>query len=127
VAAPANSSPHDARRVTFAGWLLDLATRELFSPERQNVRLTGGEFELLTAFVAHPNEVLPREQLLDSCRTRENGSFDRTIDVRVGRLRRKLRDDPRQPRLIRTVRGGGYLFTAPVAAAMRTSAPGAGQ
>jgi two-component system, OmpR family, response regulator len=101
-------------RIKFAGWLLDLASRELTSPAGEDVRLTTGEFELLAAFVNHANQVLSRDRLLDLSRHREAGPFDRTIDVQVGRLRRKLEDDPKNPTMIKTVRGGGYIFTPPV-------------
>jgi len=106
---------HAARsRIRFSGWSLDLASRELMSPSGEDVRLTTGEFELLAAFVNHANQVLSRDRLLDLSRHREAGPFDRTIDVQVGRLRRKLEDDPKNPTLIKTVRGGGYIFTPPV-------------
>jgi two-component system OmpR family response regulator len=101
-------------RIKFADWTLDLASRELLSPSDEDVRLTTGEFELLAAFVSHANQVLSRDRLLDLSRHREAGPFDRTIDVQVGRLRRKLEDDPKNPTLIKTVRGGGYIFTPPV-------------
>jgi len=101
-------------RIRFAGWTLDLASRELSSPAGEEVRLTTGEFELLAAFVNHANQVLSRDRLLDLSRHREAGPFDRTIDVQVGRLRRKLEDDPKNPAMIKTVRGGGYIFTPPV-------------
>ena len=76
--------------------------------------VTAGEFALLAAFVNHPNQVLSRDRLLDLTRHREAGPFDRTIDVQVGRLRRKLEDDPQNPSLIKTVRGSGYIFTPTV-------------
>jgi two-component system, OmpR family, response regulator len=98
----------------FAGWSLDLSSRELLSPAGQQVRLTTGEFDLLAAFVNNPNQVLSRDRLLDLARNREAGPFDRTIDVQVGRLRRKLEDDPQNPSLIKTVRGSGYIFTPAV-------------
>jgi two-component system OmpR family response regulator len=98
-------------RVRFADWMLDLAGRALTSPSGEEVRLTTGEFELLAAFVNYSNQVLSRDRLLDLSRHREAGPFDRTIDVQVGRLRRKLEDDPKNPTLIKTVRGGGYIFT----------------
>jgi two-component system, OmpR family, response regulator len=101
-------------RLRFAGWGLDLASRDLLSPTGEEVRLTTGEFELLAAFVNHANQVLSRERLLDLSRHREAGPFDRTIDVQVGRLRRKLEEDPKNPTMIKTVRGGGYIFTPPV-------------
>src|SRR3954464_2198479 len=105
-------TPHSARsRVRFAGWNLDLSSRELLSPSGDEVRLTTGEFDLLSAFVNNANQVLSRDRLLDLARNREAGPFDRTIDVQVGRLRRKLEDDPQNPTLIKTVRGSGYIFT----------------
>ncbi len=101
-------------RARFAGWNLDLATRELVSPEGGEVRLTTGEFDLLAAFVNNANQVLSRDRLLDLARNREAGPFDRTIDVQVGRLRRKLEPDPQKPTMIKTVRGTGYIFTPTV-------------
>jgi two-component system, OmpR family, response regulator len=108
------AKPTPRPRVRFAGWTFDLASRELLSPAGEEVRLTTGEFELLSVFVNHANEVLSRDRLLDLSRHREAGPFDRTIDVQVGRLRRKLEDDPKKPSFIKTVRGGGYMFTPPV-------------
>ncbi len=101
-------------RARFAGWRLDLSSRELWSPSGQEVRLTTGEFDLLAAFVTNANQVLSRDRLLDLARNREAGPFDRTIDVQVGRLRRKLEDDPQHPTMIKTVRGSGYIFTPTV-------------
>jgi two-component system OmpR family response regulator len=98
----------------FAGWQLDLSTRELVAPKGDKVHLTTGEFDLLAAFVTNPNQVLDRDRLLDLARNREAGPFDRTIDVQVGRLRRKLESDPQNPTLIKTVRGTGYIFTPAV-------------
>ena len=102
------------RRARFADWVLDLLSRELLSPSGENVRLTTGEFELLAVLVNHTNHVLSRDRLLDLSRHREAGPFDRTIDVQIGRLRRKLEDDPKNPTIIKTVRGGGYLFVPSV-------------
>lgn len=101
----------------FNGWKLDLTSRELKAPSGEEVRLTTGEFDLLAAFVGNANQVLSRDRLLDLARNRESGPFDRTIDVQVGRLRKKLEDDPQNPSLIKTVRGSGYIFTASVEAA----------
>jgi two-component system, OmpR family, response regulator len=98
-------------KARFAGWNLDLSSRELYSPSGREVRLTTGEFDLLAAFVNNANQVLTRDRLLDLARNREAGPFDRTIDVQVGRLRRKLEDDPQRPTMIKTVRGSGYIFT----------------
>ena len=112
--AAADAPVASRRHVRFAGWHLDLAARELFSPAGESVRLTTGEFDLLAAFVTYANQLLSRDRLLDLARGREAGPFDRTIDVQVGRLRRKLQDDAQEPKLIKTLRGGGYIFTAPV-------------
>ena len=113
----AGERPAGARaRVQFSGWSLDLASRELTSPAGEEVRLTTGEYELLAAFVNNANQVLSRDRLLDLSRHREAGPFDRTIDVQVGRLRRKLEDDPQRPTMIKTVRGTGYIFTPTVEA-----------
>ena len=108
------SSQSSRLRAHFAGWNLDMSSRELTSPGGQEVRLTTGEFDLLAAFVNNANQVLSRDRLLDLARNREAGPFDRTIDVQVGRLRRKLEDDPQNPSLIKTVRGSGYIFTPTV-------------
>jgi two-component system OmpR family response regulator len=101
-------------KARFAGWNLDLSSRELLSPAGKEVRLTTGEFDLLAAFVNNANQVLTRDRLLDLARNREGGPFDRTIDVQVGRLRRKLEEDPQRPTIIKTVRGTGYIFTPQV-------------
>jgi two-component system OmpR family response regulator len=129
VQAVADAPGASRRHVCFAGWHLDLAARELFSPAGENVRLTTGEFDLLAAFVTYANQLLSRDRLLDLARGREAGPFDRTVDVQVGRLRRKLNDDAQEPKLIKTLRGGGYIFTAPVesvaAPPIRAGTPGA--
>jgi two-component system OmpR family response regulator len=95
----------------FAGWTLDAGSRLLADPEGRSVDLTGGEFDLLMAFVTHPQRVLNRDQLLDWTRGRNAAPLDRTVDIQLSRLRRKLGDDPKEPAIIRTVRGGGYLFS----------------
>jgi len=110
----AEGAPAQRSQARFAGWHLDLSSRELFSPSGKEVRLTTGEFDLLAAFVNNANQVLTRDRLLDLARNREAGPFDRTIDVQVGRLRRKLEDDPQKPSMIKTVRGTGYIFTPAV-------------
>jgi two-component system OmpR family response regulator len=97
----------------FAGWTLNPGSRVLSRPDGCEVVLTGAEFDMLMVFLTHPQRVLNREQLLDWTRGRSAGPFDRTIDVQLSRLRRKLGDEPRSPFMIKTVRGGGYLF-APV-------------
>jgi two-component system, OmpR family, response regulator len=99
------------REVTFAGWRLDTMRRQLLSPAGIVIELSGGEYYLLVAFVENPNRVLSRDRLLELARNRLPSSFDRTIDVQVSRLRRKLeRED--SSGLIKTVRGAGYFFAA---------------
>ncbi len=118
VAAPPVPTPADAgaEKLAFSGFELEQSTRTL----RRNaevIPLTAGEYDLLVAFVEHPRRVLNRDQLLDMARGRAAIPFDRSIDVQVGRLRKKIEDDPKNPTLIKTVRGGGYMFTAEVARA----------
>jgi two-component system OmpR family response regulator len=99
---------------TFGGWTIDLRARSLRSATGAHVELTTGEFDLLQAFVEHPNAVLNRDQLLDLARGRSSLTIDRAIDVQVMRLRRKLETDPQSPQLIKTIRNSGYLFTPEV-------------
>jgi two-component system, OmpR family, response regulator len=103
-----------AARYVFAGWKLDMKTRELISPNALLIPLSGGEYDLLAAFVTHSQRILSRDQLLDLARGREAQPFDRSIDVQVSRLRRKIEEDPANPTLIKTVRSGGYMFTPDV-------------
>jgi len=110
LAAPAALSPQAGERVRFGDWLLDIGARRLQDPAGAEVVLTGGEFDLLVAFVRHPGRVLSRDFLLETTRGREAAPFDRTIDVQVGRLRRKLEADLDRPELIKSVRGAGYIF-----------------
>lgn len=112
--APRVSLNTEEKALEFAGWRLELGRRQLFSPDGVLVELTSGEFDLLHAFLIHPQRILNRDQLLDLARGRVSGPFDRTIDVQVGRLRRKLEIDPKKPEIIKTVRGGGYLLAAEV-------------
>lgn len=111
-ATPSSSRPSV---LTFAGWVLNLGSRRLQSADGIRVPLTGAEFDLLVAFCEHPNRVLTRDQLLDLTRGKSAVPFDRSIDIQVSRLRRKIESDPRDPALIQTVRAGGYVFTAEVA------------
>ena len=97
----------------FAGWELNLRLRRLTSPTGDAVGLTSGEFGLLTAFVRSPQQVLSREQLLAATRVHDD-VYDRSVDVQILRLRRKLEADPSTPGLIRTERGVGYIFSVPV-------------
>jgi two-component system OmpR family response regulator len=98
----------------FAGWTLDTATRNLLSPDGVVVALSGAEYRLLRVLLTHPNRVLSRDQLMDLTRGREADPFDRSIDVQVSRLRQRLGDDPKDPALIKTVRGEGYVLAAQV-------------
>jgi two-component system OmpR family response regulator len=103
-----------ARAIRFAGWTLEPARRRLLNPDGAEVALTGGEYELLLVLVDRPNRVLTRDMLMDLLHNRQAGPFDRAIDVAVSRLRRKLEDDGRNPSVIKTVRGGGYVLAADV-------------
>jgi two-component system OmpR family response regulator len=100
----------DRKRLRFAGFELDTAARRLTGTDGHEVALTSGEFDLLAVFARTPGRVLSRDFLLENTRGREAGPFDRTIDVQVGRLRKKLETDPEDPRIIKSVRGAGYLF-----------------
>ena len=100
--------------LTFSGWRIDPARRELRDPDGVLVELTAGEFGLLMALVERPRRVLSRDRLLDITRGRDAQPFDRSIDVQVSRLRRKIELDPKNPDMIKTVRSGGYIFTLPV-------------
>jgi two-component system OmpR family response regulator len=109
-----NSSAESSDIARFKGWTLDFAARRLDSPDGKAVDLTSGEFDLLAALVKSAGRVLSRDELLAATRNREAGPFDRTIDVQVGRLRRKIEADPQRPELIKSVRGAGYLLTCKV-------------
>jgi two-component system, OmpR family, response regulator len=98
----------------FAGWKLDMRTRRLVSPDGNAVQLTAGEFNLLAAFLRSPQQILTREQLLAASHMHDEEVFDRSIDVQILRLRRKLEQEPSEPKLIVTERGAGYIFAAPV-------------
>jgi two-component system OmpR family response regulator len=111
---PDNLQPESARKISFAGWMLDIATRNLLSPAGVVVPLSGTEFKLLRIFLAHPNRVLNRDQLIDLMLSRDASPFDRSIDVQVSRLRHRLDEDAKEPAIIKTVRGEGYVFAAAV-------------
>jgi len=98
------------QRVRVGRCMLDLATHQLVGPDGADVPITGMEFDLLRVFIEHANRVLSRDQLLTLTRNREWEPFDRSIDIRIARLRRKIEPDPARPTVIRTVRGAGYLF-----------------
>ncbi len=111
---PGSGLASDTKRLRFAGWTLDLSTRQLTSPQGVVTPLTSGEYRLLQVFLEHANRVLSREQLLDLTRGRDATPFDRSIDVQVGRLRRRLADTAQEPTLIKTVRGEGYVLAVTV-------------
>lgn len=110
----APTSQDRRRHIEFAGWKLDLARRELRNPEGVIIDLSGGEYDLLLAFLDAPQRVLSREQLLEASRNREPSAFDRAIDVQVSRLRRKIATSEDGEGFIKTVRGAGYMFDAEV-------------
>jgi two-component system, OmpR family, response regulator len=113
---PENLEPEAVKSFRFAGWTLDAATRNLTAPDGVVVPLSGTEFKLLRIFLAHPDRVLSRDQLIDFMVSRDAGPFDRAIDVQVSRLRQRLREDAREPTIIKTVRGEGYVLAAKVEA-----------
>ncbi|HYM23542.1 MAG TPA: response regulator [Vicinamibacterales bacterium] len=98
----------------FQGWTMDLLRRELRKPDGGAATLTSAEFELLRVFATHPNRVLNRDQLMELVKGREWEAYDRAVDTLIVRLRKKVEADPSQPALIKTVRGAGYVFAAPV-------------
>lgn len=98
----------------FGDWQIHTASRQVFDPQHQEVILSPGEYELLQAFVNRPHQVLDREFLLKVTHNDELSPFDRRIDVQISRLRQKIEQDPQKPLLIKTIRNGGYLFTARV-------------
>lgn len=113
-ALPPSVEATRAQRIRFAGWTLEVARRRLISPAEVVVPLSGSEYRLLRVFLEYPNHILSRERLLDLTRGREALPFDRSVDVQVGRLRRRLEDDAAD--LIQTVRGEGYVLAAEVEA-----------
>jgi two-component system phosphate regulon response regulator OmpR len=106
-AAPAASGN---RRVRMGQFSLDLDARQLIAEDGGTVPLTSMEFDLLEAFATHPNRVLTRDQLLDMAHKRDWEPFDRSIDIRIARIRRKIEADPAKPSIIKTIRGAGYMF-----------------
>ena len=107
---PGTPSARGGRRKAVGACLLDLDTHQLLRSDGEEIPLTSMEFELLQIFVERPNQVLTRDRLLTLTRNREWEPFDRSIDIRVARLRKKVEADPEKPLLIRTVRGAGYMF-----------------
>lgn len=111
---PVQNHLQKAPVLRFAGWVLDRSRRRLESPQGVTVSMTDGEFDLLVALAEHPQVALTREQLLDLARGRSAKAFDRSVDMQVTRLRRKIETDPDEPELIKTVRNKGYIFTSEV-------------
>ena len=116
--ARAQASVADAiasvRAYRFGGWELNIGLRKLKSPQGENVELTNGEFRILTAFLASPQRVLSRDQLLDLSRLHNDEVYNRAVDLQIMRLRRKIEPDSASPKYIRTERGNGYIFSVHV-------------
>jgi two-component system phosphate regulon response regulator OmpR len=111
-ARPATDAPVDraAQRVPFGRCRLDLASHQLFDSEGREIPITSMEFDLLRAFAEHPGKALSRDRILTLTRNREWDPYDRSIDIRIARVRRKIESDPENPQVIRTVRGVGYMY-----------------
>ncbi len=108
--APVEPAAQAFVRIAVGRCLLEVDSHRLLTPDGEDVPITAMEFELLRAFVRNPNRVLSRDQLMMHSRNRERDPFDRAIDIRIGRLRRKIEHDPLEPTAIRTVRNVGYMF-----------------
>jgi two-component system OmpR family response regulator len=111
---PPNLRPEEERDIRFGGWTLDTVQRQLVSPEGVVSPIGGAEYRLLRIFLGHPNRVLTRDQLMEMTQGREADARDRSIDVQVSRLRRRLGDGSRDAAMIKTVRGEGYVLSVPV-------------
>lgn len=109
-ALPPRQKPPSASRIKFGDWVLDTGQRELIGADGVALPLSSGEFRLLTALIERPKIALSRNQLLDLTKGRDADLFDRSIDNHVSRLRKKIEPDPKNPRYIKTVWGGGYIF-----------------
>ena len=112
---PRSREPDAGERLGFDRWILDVDRRELIGEDKVAVALSTGEFLLLSAFLSRPHMVLTRDQLLDLTKGRSAPAFDRSVDNQVSRLRRKIEADPRSPKLVQTVWGGGYKLACAVA------------
>lgn len=110
-ALPESEAPPDQTELSFDRWIFNTAKRHLRTPDGVVVPLSTGEFNLLMTFIRHPGHVLNRDQLIDLMHGREATPFDRSIDTQVSRLRKKMELDPKNPEIIKTVWGGGYVFT----------------
>jgi two-component system OmpR family response regulator len=123
-AAQTVSTSTGATALGFLGWRIDFRLRELRNPEGARVAMTSAEFDLLRTFCERPGRVLSRDSLLDLTQGRSAGSFERSIDVLVSRIRRKIEPDPQDATMIKTVRSGGYMFTPTVEAASPPTSDG---
>jgi DNA-binding response OmpR family regulator len=108
--AGATQAGPPTHRIRFGPCQLDLDAHKLYDHDGEEVAITSMEFDLLKAFAEHPNRVLSRDQLLDLAHNKDWEPFDRSIDIRIARLRRKIEADPAKPQVIKTVRGAGYIF-----------------
>ena len=106
--ASANSS---ASKVNLGSYLLDLDSHRLISNDGEEVKLTSMEYDLLRAFTKAPNRVLSRDDILNLTQSRDWDPYDRSIDIRIARIRQKIEQDPKHPQIIKTIRGAGYMFT----------------
>jgi two-component system, OmpR family, response regulator len=111
---PPNLRPEAQREIHFGDWMLDTSHRHLVSPSGVVAPIGGAEYRLLRIFLDHPNRVLSRDQLIEMTQGKEADALDRSIDVQVSRLRRRLGDGSREPGMIKTVRGEGYVLSVPV-------------
>ncbi len=114
IPAKAETDAQKPKRYRFDRWSFDAESRELLRDDGVVVPLSTGEYDLLLAFIERPQRTLNRDQLLDLARRRAANAFDRSVDTQVSRLRKKIEDDPRDPKIIKTVWGGGYVFTPTV-------------
>jgi two-component system OmpR family response regulator len=112
--ALARQQGKEVQRFLFAGWVLDSRSHNLMDPDGQVVPLSGVEFRLLTALLARPQRILSRNQLMQMTQRRDADALDRSIDIRISRLRQLLRDNAREPTLIRTIYGEGYMLATEV-------------
>ncbi|NVK19263.1 MAG: response regulator transcription factor [Methylocystaceae bacterium] len=111
---PPLNTGFDAGTYDFDGWKVDISSLEIVGPDGTQPHLSSTEFTLLQAFMDHPNRVLSRDQLLDLVHGNNTPAFDRSIDVQITRLRKKIEEDPKTPKFIKTIRNRGYIFTAKV-------------
>lgn len=109
-----NDASATPRRLRFNQWELNINTQQLISPNQIEISLSSGEYALLLAFLNNPNQILSRDKLVELIGHGDNNALDRGIDMQVSRLRQKIEDNPKKPKYIKTVRGGGYLLTCDV-------------